>query len=178
MKTKLKKISNYLIISILFISFACGGAEQGNEKKEEKTAENKEETKPEKTEKEIVLDEVDLFYNAIIKEEFEKALDNLHPVAVRATPKKDWLKILLQTNEKFGKLVKHKAISEKITEDFVGSAGKGNYYQFIFKNTYEKGIDLYEKVLFVKEKGADKPLMLGYNYNVDSSKVEFEKLEK
>lgn len=179
MKTRIKKITNYLIISILLISFACGGGtEQTEEKKEEKPEENKELTQKEKPEKDVVMDEVDVFYNAIIKEEFENALDNLHPVAVKVTPKKDWLKLLIQTNEMYGKLVKHKAIGEKITEDFVGSAGKGNYYQFMYRNTYDKGVVLFEKVLFVKEKGADKPRMLGYNYNSDSTKIEFEKLEK
>ena len=52
----------------------------------------------------MVIQEAMTFYKSITDGTFDGAIAYLHPVAIKANPKSDWLKLLEDTKKQFGKL--------------------------------------------------------------------------
>lgn len=126
-----------------------------------------------KTGEQFVLEESVAFYKSITDGSFNGAIDFLHPKAVEATPKSEWLKLLEDTKARFGKLLKTNVIDSRKFDQVTTTVGKADYYQIMFENTYENGV-LYEMLSFVKEESAAKPRLLSYTYNSDKSKLSFD----
>lgn len=120
-----------------------------------------------------VVQESLAFYKSIADGSFDGAIAYIHPKAVEATPKSQWLKLLEDTKAKFGKLKKTNIIDSRKFDQVNTIVGQADYYQLEFENVYENGT-LYEMLSFVKEAGSSKPRLLSYSYNSDKSKVVFE----
>ena len=126
-----------------------------------------------KTEDQMVMDEAIAFYKSVSDGSFNGAVEFLHPKAVEATPKSEWLKLLEDTKARFGNLMKTNVIDSKKFDQVTTIVGKADYYQILFENTYKNGV-LYEMLSFVKEQNSSKPRVLSYTYNSDKAKVTFE----
>lgn len=123
----------------------------------------------------MVIQEAISFYKSIMDGTFDGAIAYLHPVAIKATPKSEWLKLLEDTQKQFGKLKDIKVLDSKEFIQVKTIVGTANYYQIIFENKYENG-SLYELLSFVRENGADNIKLLNYQYNSDKTKITFENL--
>lgn len=120
-----------------------------------------------------VVQESLAFYKSIADGSFDGAIAYIHPKAVEATPKSQWLKLLEDTKAKFGKLKKTNIIDSRKFDQVNTVVGPADYYQVEFENVYDNGT-LYEMLSFVKEAGSSKPRLLSYSYNSDKSKVTFD----
>lgn len=154
--------------------FSCGGpAETRHDTAVQAGDTVKTTAKETKAPEQLVLEESVAFYKSITDGSFNGAIDFLHPKAVEATPKSEWLKLLEDTKARFGKLLKTNVIDSRKFDQVNTIVGKSDYYQIMFENTYENGV-LYEMLSFVKEESANKPRLLSYTYNSDKSKLAFE----
>ncbi|MDX2172392.1 MAG: hypothetical protein SFY56_04685 [Bacteroidota bacterium] len=124
-------------------------------------------------EEKMVIQEAMTFYKSVTDGTFDGAIAYLHPAAIKANPKSDWLKLLEDTKKQFGKLQNIKVLDSKEFIQVKTIVGVANYYQIIFENKYENGT-LYELLSFVRENGSDKTMLLNYFYNSDRTKITFE----
>ena len=169
---------------LLLVSFiSCGEAKQNQTSNEQPLKTNVKELETKKNissadnsaEQEVLAEAVS-FYKSISEGSFNGAIEFLHPKAVEATPKSQWLKLFEDTKVKFGKLLKTNIIDSRKFDGVMTVVGKADYYQIAFENIYEKGT-LYEMLSFIKERKFIKAKLLSYNYNSDKTKLQFEKFD-
>lgn len=124
-----------------------------------------------------VMEESVAFYKAVHEGSFDGAVEFLHPKAIEATPKSEWIKLLENTKAKFGKLLSTNVIDSRKWEQVNTAVGTADFYQIAFENKYENGT-LYEILSFAKENPKEKAKMLSYVYDTDKSKLSFENFGK